>query len=260
MPVRAPGGGRPVAAALHPARATAFEALVDDYDAARPGYPAALYEALPALAGVRVLELGAGTGLGTAGLLAAGAEVVCTDVGPRMLTRLHAKYPGVPVAVARAEALPFADAVFDGVCGAQMWHWVDVQLAVAAVTRVLRPGGWLAVWWNDVDAHAKPWYEAQQARLEVASPGYSRGYRAVRYEDELRATGRFADVRTWTGSWSRTLDLDTYERWLRSKSYVQAVPDLEAFLAAERDTLRAAFPDGVVVEPFRVRLLVASLC
>ena len=34
-----------------PGQATAFEALVDDYDAARPTYPAALFDALPPLDG-----------------------------------------------------------------------------------------------------------------------------------------------------------------------------------------------------------------
>ncbi|HVM27087.1 MAG TPA: methyltransferase domain-containing protein, partial [Mycobacteriales bacterium] len=108
----------------HPGGATAFEALVDDYDAARPDYPPSLYAALPDLDGRRVLEVGAGTGLATRGLLAAGADVVATDLGPRMLGRLHASLPAVPVAVARAEALPFAAAAFDGVCAAQAWHWV----------------------------------------------------------------------------------------------------------------------------------------
>lgn len=240
---------------LSPERATAFEEVVADYDAGRPGYPPSLYAALPPLAGATVLELGAGTGLGTAGLLEAGARVVATDRGPRMLGRLHERHPQVPVAVARAEALPLRDGVVDGVCGAQMWHWVDVDAAAAEAARVLRPGGWLAVWWNDVAGAGLPWFEAQQERLEAASPGYTRGYRSRAYDEELRA--RFADVRTWTGTWSRSLDLDTYQRWLRSKSYVQALPDLEAFLAAERASLLDAFPDGVVVEPFEVLLVVA---
>ena len=240
---------------LSAGRATAFEAAVDDYDAGRPTYPPALYAALPELDGRRVLELGAGTGLGTAGLLDAGADVVSTDLGPRMLGRLHEKHPRTPVVVSRAEALPFASGVFDGVCGAQMWHWVDVAAAAAQVRRVLRPGGWLAVWWNDVAGAGEPWFEAQQERLETASPGYSRGYRSRAYDEELRA--HFAEVTTWTGTWSRTLDLPTYERWLRSKSYVQALPDLEAFLAAERESLLTAFPDGQVVEPFEVRLVLA---
>jgi SAM-dependent methyltransferase len=247
-----------VSAPLGASRATAFEALVDDYAAARPTYPAELFAALPPLAGRRVLELGAGTGLATAGLLAAGADVVSTDLGPRMLGRLHATHPSVPALVARAERLPFADAVVDAVCGAQMWHWVDVDRAAAEAARVLRPGGWLAVWWNDVAADGEPWFDAQQDRLEALSPGYSRTYRDAPYLEQLLATGRFVDGRTWTGAWQRVLDWPTYERWLRSKSYVQAVPDLEQFVAAERASLSAAFPDGRIVEPFRVRLVVAT--
>jgi hypothetical protein len=111
------------------------------------------------------------------------------------------------------------------------------------------------VWWNDVAAQGQPWFEAQQERLEAASPGYLRGYRARAYAEELRA--HFGGVTTWTGVWSRTLDLATYERWLRSKSYVQALPDLDGFLGAERESLLRAFPDGRVVEPFEVHLVVA---
>lgn len=238
----------------HPGSPTAFEQLVDDYDAARPTYPSSLYDALPLLAGARVLELGAGTGLATAGLLERGASVTATDLGPKMLGRLHAKHPSVPAVVARAEALPFADAAYDLVCGAQMWHWVDVPAAAAEVARVLRPGGRLCVWWNEVDADGLPWWDDQQARLEAGNRAYTRGYRDRDHGAELRATGSFAEVERWDGTWERTLDWPRYERWLRSKSYVQALADVEAFVAAERASLARAFPDGRIVEPFRVVL------
>lgn len=243
--------------ASHGGQAVAFEALVDDYDAARPTYPEALFDALPPLAGTRVLELGAGTGLQTPGLLARGAGVVSTDRGPNMLGRLHAKHPAVPVAVARAEQLPFADGAFDGVCGAQMWHWVDAAVAALEVARVLRPGGWLALWWNDVAAQGQSWYEAQQDRLEAAGTGYRRSYRDN--DDVAGLRGTFRSVQEWSGAWSRTLDWPTYERWLRSKSYVDALPDVPGFLAAERESLARAFPDGRIVEPFTVRLVLARL-
>ncbi len=276
---RSPGG--------HAGRATAFDALVDDYDLARPGYPTALFDALPALDGRRLLELGAGTGKQTAELLVRGASLVSTDLGPGMLGRLHRSFPDVPVAVCAAEQLPFADASFDGVCGAQMWHWVDVPSAAREAARVLQPGGWLAVWWNDVVPGA-PWFEAQQDRLEAMSPGYRRSYRARDYGAELAAltvptaepggpggplgsaggvasaaasTGDalFTSVTSWTGRWSRQLDWPTYAAWLRSKSYVAAIPDLDSFLAAEQASLEAAFPGGRITEDFDVHLWVAYL-
>ena len=239
-----------------PGSPTAFEQLVDDYDAARPRYPDALYDALPPLPGRSALELGAGTGIATTGLLARGAEVVCTDLGPRMLGRLHAQLPAVPALVARAEALPFADGSFDLVAGAQMWHWVDVPVASREVARVLRPGGWLALWWNEADAVGLPWWEAQQDRLEGLNDRYSRHFRDRDYHAELAGLG-FGAFERRSFSWRRALDWPMYERWLRSKSYVQELTDVEAFVSAERASMGAAFPDGVIVEPFTAQLWLA---
>jgi ubiquinone/menaquinone biosynthesis C-methylase UbiE len=213
-----------------------------------------LYDALPDLSG-SVLELGAGTGIATRELAKRADRIVSTDLGPKMLARLHERSPAVPVVVSRAEALPFADDSFDVVCGAQMWHWVDVPVATPEVVRVLRPGGALAVWWNEVAADGLPWWDAQQDRLEAGNPRYRRSYRSRDYRSEL--TPYFDSVEHWTTTWERTLDWPTYERWLRSKSYVQAMDDVEAFIAAERASLHEHFPDGRIVEPFTVTLRIA---
>jgi SAM-dependent methyltransferase len=240
-----------------------FDALVDAYDAARPTYPEALFDDLERLAGrpltgAEVIEVGAGTGIATRRLLDRGARVVPLDIGPAMLGRLRARTPGIPAALGDGEALPLRAGAADLVCYAQAWHWVRVPVAAAEAARVLRPGGALAVWWNDVDAEDAPWWQRQQERLEKVSPGYRRSYRTRPYADELRWTGQFAEVVTLAGRWSRRLDLDTYETWLRSKSYVAAIGDgLEDFLAAERRSLLRAFPGGVVEEPFRTLLVVA---
>jgi ubiquinone/menaquinone biosynthesis C-methylase UbiE len=241
-----------------PGSPTAFEELVDDYDAARPRYPLALYAhleaALPDLSGT-VLELGAGTGIATRELVTRAGRLVSTDLGPKMLGRLHERSPEVPVLVSRAEALPFRDSAFHVVCGAQMWHWVDIDEATPEVLRVLKPGGALAVWWNEVAADGLPWWDAQQDRLEAGNPRYRRSYRSRDYAAELALF--FPDVQHWTTRWERTLDWPTYERWLRSKSYVQAMDDVESFISAERHSLADAFPDGQIVEPFAVNLWIA---
>ncbi|MDQ6649552.1 MAG: class I SAM-dependent methyltransferase [Actinomycetota bacterium] len=240
-----------------------FDPLADAYDAARPSYPAGLYDDLERLtrplAGADVLEVGAGTGISTRGLLERGARVYAADHGEGMLRRLRSHPGAAPAVVADAHALPFRDAVADLVCYAQAWHWVRVPEAAAEVVRVLRPDGALACWWNDESAGGQPWWEAQQARLEAGNVGYSRGYRDNAYADQLAQTGLFGPVQVAETTWSREIDLETYLVWLSSKSYVAALgAGQPAFMAAERASMAAAFPSGVVHESFRTTLYVAA--
>jgi SAM-dependent methyltransferase len=225
----------------------AFEDLVEDYDAARPSYPTALYDALGPLG--ECLELGAGTGIASVELARRGSLIV-SDLGPRMLARGLDKH-SCPAVVCRAEALPFADEVFDTVCGAQMWHWTS-EPAAQEVVRVLGRGGRLLLWWNESEADGQPWWDAQQDRLEAGNPLYTRGYREVDYNAQLGEW--FTTAPPTLIRWSRTLDLELYARWLRSKSYVQKLADIDGFVAACLDDLREVFPDGLVDEPFVTRL------
>ena len=236
-----------MAAVDRPGDPLAFEGLVAHYDAARPDYPDALYDELGPLGDV--LELGAGTGIASVELAERG-DLVVSDLGPRMLAKGLPKH-GRPGVVARAEALPFADASFDTVCGAQMWHWTS-DPAGQEVHRVLRPGGRLLLWWNESDADGQPWWDAQQDRLEAGNPLYTRGYREIDYNAQLSA--HFSVEPPQLFRWSRTISLELYERWLRSKSYVQQLPDVDGFVTACLDDLRQVFPDGQVVEPFVTRL------
>ena len=65
-------------------------------------------------------------------------------------------------------------------------------------------------------------------------------------------------VRVFTTRWQRTIGIDDYLVWHSSKSYVAAIGErLPEFLAAERTSMLATFPDGVITEPFEVRLVVA---
>jgi SAM-dependent methyltransferase len=241
----------------HPGEALAFENVVDEYDTARPSYPPALFDALPGLSGARVLELGSGTGIATRELLARGAVVVASDLGPKMLQRNKSRTPTLGAMVARAEALPVRTGSVDIVCGAQMWHWVDKSLGNAEVRRVLRPGGYAAFWWNEPDSRTAEWWLRQQKRLEAANPVYSRTYRDQDWDFDLSGVGAVTGPLEFP--WQRTLDLDTYASWLRSKSYVEIIPapERERFIAEETASMLSFFPDGQVVEPFRTLLWLA---
>ena len=136
--------------------ARSFAQVADAYDRARPGYPP---EAAPWLAGdraVSVLELGAGTGRLTADLVALGHDVLATDPLPEMLRLLSGRLPDVRTAVASAEDLPLPDRSVDVVVSAQAFHWFEPARALPEIARVLRPGGQIALVWNDRDERI-PW-------------------------------------------------------------------------------------------------------
>lgn len=139
----------------------AFDHAARSYDrlvAANPGYHAHLRRSARRLrpanggAGLRMLDLGCGTGASTAALLAAApsAEIVAVDASAGMLERAAAKrWPG-NVTFVHAPAEHFADTAastpFDAVFAAYLLRNVrDPDGLLTAVRVLLRPGGRLAV-------------------------------------------------------------------------------------------------------------------
>jgi SAM-dependent methyltransferase len=138
-------------------------------------------------AGSRVLEVGGGVGAQTVHLLRSspGARIVAVDRSAGTLARarahLAAVAPGAPVEWRRADVydLPFADAEFDHVfvCFV-LEHLPDPRGALAALRRVLRPGGTVTVIEGDHgsafchpdSAYARAVIDAQ-VRLQAAAGG-----------------------------------------------------------------------------------------
>lgn len=96
--------------------------------------------------GLRVLDVGAGTGFTTEGIVQRvdAANVTMLDQSPHQLARSHRR----PVLSAcrrvegDAEHLPFPDATFDRyVSAGSIEYWPDPARAIAEAHRVLRPGG-----------------------------------------------------------------------------------------------------------------------
>jgi SAM-dependent methyltransferase len=140
----------------HSSRARSFGGVADAYERSRPGYPREAAAWLVGRQPTTVLELGAGTGKLTAALVALGHDVHATDPDEEMLARLRERLPEVRTSVAEAEDLPVPDASYDVVVAAQAFHWFDTDRALPEVARVLKPGGRLALVWNQRDERI-PW-------------------------------------------------------------------------------------------------------
>ncbi|MEV0278726.1 class I SAM-dependent methyltransferase [Streptomyces sp. NPDC050610] len=245
-------------------RAHSFNAAAAQYAANRPSYPPSVLDAVAEiagfpLAGARVADVGAGTGIATALLRERGAEVVAVEPGDGMAAELRRALPDVPVVRGDGNALPFAAASRDLLTYAQSWHWTDIARSVPEALRVLRPGGALALWWN-TDSADIPWVVAQEERIARACGVEQKGRRRP---DDVRA-GRVTglDGLPFTRRllrWSRTVPLDTHLANITSHSAFLVLDEgrTAEFAAEERAVLGGLFPSGLVEETYVVDLLVA---
>ncbi|CAM4429664.1 class I SAM-dependent methyltransferase [Nocardia ninae] len=141
--------------ALHARRASSFGAHAMDYAEHRPDYPLAAIrwalEAVPTVPAPIVVDLGAGTGKLTEGLLAAGVSVVAVEPDDGMRVELMRRLPGVRALEGSAEEIPLPDRSVDAIVAGQAFHWFDQQRAFPEFARVLRKRGTFAALWNTDD-------------------------------------------------------------------------------------------------------------
>jgi SAM-dependent methyltransferase len=170
---------------MPPALTDPYDVLAAGYDAAWPPTPPELYETLRDAgisSGAHVLDVGIGTGLAAEPLARAGARITGIDPSAAMLAHARRRLPDAHAVAGRAEELPFGARAFDAAICADTFHLVDQPLAFAELSRVVRPGGTVAIWWrtlsteSDVLGHRAD--AARDAGVGVVPEPLSRGFRA----------------------------------------------------------------------------------
>jgi SAM-dependent methyltransferase len=242
-------------------RALSFDAAAALYGMHRPGYPPALFDTVEELAGrplagARVADVGAGTGIATALLRARGARVVAVEPGGGMAAELRRSRPEIPLVRGDGNRLPLATGRFDLLTYAQSWHWTDPARSGPEARRVLRPGGALAVWWNDLDTTV-PWIAEQDGRLHALFGADA----AVGPEAVSRSLPSDLDVTVREIRWSRRIPLDAHlaNHASRSAFLMLGESGTRAFLDAERARLLRLFPGDGIEESYVVTLAVARV-
>lgn len=214
------------------------------YAAARPGYPADLFDAVAALPARRRLALDCGTGSGQAalGLARRFDQVIATDGSAEQL-RHATPAANVEYRCAPAESSGLPDRSVDLVTVAQALHWFDIATFFNEARRVLAPGGAIAVW-----GYGDPWLEdpALQSILHdfnrVTLEPYWRperhllldGYRTTEFPFEEISMQQLTLEQRWTlrqlsallGTWSATTRYTAHHQ-------LDPVPTVEAALARE---------------------------
>jgi ubiquinone/menaquinone biosynthesis C-methylase UbiE len=137
-----------------------FTGLAGLYARCRPDYPPAAVQYILShcrLTPGRVLvDVGSGTGISARLLAAHGLRVL--GIEPNADMRLQAEAepwegpaPAPTYCDGRAEATGLPDAQADAVLSAQAFHWFAAEPALREFHRILRPGGWVALMWNERD-------------------------------------------------------------------------------------------------------------
>ncbi len=215
--------------ATHTGSKERFSNRVADYVRYRPGYPRAVLDLLRDECGLTpesaIADVGSGTGILTKLFLDNGNFVYGVEPNAAMREageEFLAGYPKFRSVAASAEATMLPDASVDFVMAGQAYHWFDPPAACAEFARILRPGGWVGVIWNERKKDLGPFAEAYERLLRT----YGTDYKTVSetYPEPQRMAQFFGagNFRHRAFANEQRMDFDALRGRLLSSSYSPA--------------------------------------
>lgn len=166
-----------------------FVGRVEDYRRFRPRYPKRILELLKRDAdltsGSEIADIAAGTGLFTELFLEHGNTVTAVEPNDEMreaCRRLLARYPRLGLVNGTAESTGLPTQSFDFLTVAQAFHWFDVDSCRREFMRVLRPGGWCVIVFNQRRVSGDAFHNGFEEITRRHNIDYSRV--SERYPDE----------------------------------------------------------------------------
>jgi ubiquinone/menaquinone biosynthesis C-methylase UbiE len=237
-----------------------FDSAAAAYAARREPYPAAFFETaaqrLELTGREALIDLGTGPGLLALGFAPYVARVVGVDPEPAMLeqARRAAAAAGVDLALRLGRAEEAGDlGTFDLVAIGRALHWMEREPTLAALGRLLAPGGRILVC-GARSLESNPWQEAFDRVTMAYSSGGEARYRRkheIFFEDSAFAAGEDIAV-----AFEQPTDAEALvERALtRSTTSPAALGErIEAFRAEMRAALAPFFVGGERLESLEAR-------
>lgn len=205
-----------------------FSSRVEDYVKYRPSYPQEIVACLQRECGLTPAAVVADIGCGPGQLAKLFLENGCTvygvepnremrEAGAQRL-RSYAKFYPVE---GRAEATSLPASSIDFVVAGQAFHWFDQAASRKEFLRILNPGGWVALVWNDRRLDSTPFLRLYEQLLLT----YGTDYGHVKHEGQqidksLPAFFGRSGFRRATFDTTLHLDFEAVKGRLRSASYI----------------------------------------
>jgi len=142
---------------------TRFSDRAEDYAKYRPHYSHDVVQALQQACDLRpqhlVADVGCGPGLLAEVFLENGNRVIGVEPNPEMRTagqKYLAAHSNFRMIEGSAEATTLAGASVEFVVAGQAFHWFRPPETRAEFARILKPGGWAVLVWNERNTEATP--------------------------------------------------------------------------------------------------------
>lgn len=244
-----------------------FSDRVENYVRYRPGYPPEVIAALQAECGLApshvIADIASGTGLWTRMLLKNGNRVFGVEPNTEMRVageRLLAEFPKFKSVAGTAEATTLTDRSVDFITAAQAAHWFQREKARREFVRVLKPGGWLVLLWNERLTDSTRFLREYEQLLLT----YGTDYQEVRHERTTDAVNEFFDPAPFQErvfEMRQEFDYEGIEGRLLSSSYVPGAdqPQHAPMLRELRRIFDACNVDGRAALEYKTRLYFGRL-
>ena len=163
-----------------------FSNRVANYAKYRPDYPREILGVLRRECSLTketvIADIGCGTGISSQMFLENGNRVFGVEPNEAMRTaaiKLLERFPWFIPVDGTAEATTLADGSIDMVVAAQAFHWFEPAGTRAEFKRILRPGGFIVLIWNERQLNTTPFLIEYEAFLLK----YATDYTKVRHEN-----------------------------------------------------------------------------
>jgi SAM-dependent methyltransferase len=243
-----------------------FTGLAQIYARCRPGYPPAALDLVVSRCGLGpsslLVDVGCGTGISSRLFAARGVPVLGIDPNGDMLARAEAEPPppGAPAPryrIGRGEDTGLPDASADAVLAAQAFHWLDAEAALREFRRILKPGGWVVLLWNERD-ESDPFTAAFGAVIRTAPETAAVEGPRGRAGQPLLESPLFDAAERVAFANTQEVDEEGLLGRAFSASYAPREPAVaEAFAAALRKVFARFQRDGKVVVRYETAVFLA---
>jgi SAM-dependent methyltransferase len=239
-----------------------FSSRVEKYVRYRPSYPNEVLERLHKQCGLTpqsvIADVASGTGIFTRLLLENGNRVFGVEPNAEMRRageEYLASYPRFTSIAGTAEATTLPDHGVDIVTAAQAAHWFDRIKARREFVRILKPGGWAVLIWNERQTNSTPFLRDYENLLLT----YGTDYQDVRHErttDEIDGFFAPSPFRSEVLQMRQECDYDALEGRLLSSSYVPGAdhPGYDSMLRDLRRIFDVHQANGQIVLAYTTRV------